>query len=270
MLQSLINYAHSAEPLTTPGSVFLIGAGPGDVDLMTLKSVRVLGEADVILIDALVNAAVLQFARPDAEIIEVGKRCARKSIQQNDINALMIDKARQGHCVVRLKGGDPCVFARGGEELLALAEAGIHVSVVSGVTAGIAVPAALKIPLTHREISQTLVFTVGNNKHGGVEPNWPAIAGSNSTIVIYMGLSRVRELTAKLIEAELSPDTPAAAVQNGTLEDQQFVLCRLKYLPDQIEEKGLTSPTLLIVGEVIALSPFWCANRKFSTVGEHA
>jgi uroporphyrin-III C-methyltransferase len=265
--QALINYMQSAQQLTQQGCVYLIGAGPGDIELITLKALRILGEADVVLVDALVNEAVLQFVSTGAEIIEVGKRCGKKSSHQGDINALMIEKAQQGLCVVRLKGGDPMVFARGGEEMLALFQAGIEVTVVSGLTAGLAIPAALKIPLTHREIAQSLVFAVGSSKHGGAQPDWQSIVRSSSTIVIYMGLARVRELTATLIAHGLPGSTPAAAVHNGTLPDQLSVICNLEDLPLQIEEQGLSSPTLLVVGKVVALSPYWCAQRELIKTG---
>lgn len=260
MVEALINYARRAPQLTSPGAVYLIGAGPGDVELMTLKSVRILGEADVILIDSLVNKQVLQFAGATAEIIEVGKRARRKSAQA-DINSLLIDYARRGLRVVRLKGGDPCVFARGGEEMLALAEAGIAVNIVSGITSGIAAPAALQIPLTHRELAQSLVFAVGNSKPGGAEPNWRAIAQTDSTIVVYMGLTRARAIAAQLMAAGLAADTPAAAVQDGTLPSQVAILSELQDLPDLIERHGLVSPTLLVIGKVVALSPLWPAGN---------
>lgn len=267
MVEALINYARLAPQLTSPGAVYLIGAGPGDVELMTLKSVRILGEADVILIDSLVNPQVLQFAKATAEIIEVGKRARRKSASQADINSLLIDYARRGLRVVRLKGGDPCVFARGGEEMLALAEAGIAVTIVSGITSGIAAPAALQIPLTHRELAQSLVFAVGNSKPGGAEPNWRAIAQTDSTIVVYMGLTRARAIAAHLMAAGLAADTPAAAVQDGTLPSQVAILSGLKDLPDLIERQGLVSPTLLIIGKVVALSPLWQGGIGPANIG---
>lgn len=267
MSDALRNYLQAAPRLARPGCVYLIGAGPGDIDLITMQALRILGEADVVLIDALVNKELLQFVRQQADVIEVGKRCGQKSFLQHDINALLIQKAQLGLCVVRLKGGDPLVFARGGEEMLALEEAGVDVSVISGLTAGVAIPASLKIPLTHREVAQSLVFAVGNSKHGGAQPDWQSIVRSGSTIVIYMGLTRVHELTAELMQHGMPGDTPAAAVHNGTLPDQLSVLCRLQDLPEQIKEKNLVSPTLLVVGQVVALSPYWSNQGTLSTVG---
>ena len=253
---ALTKYARSIQALR-PGTVYLVGAGPGDLELITLKSIAILSQADVILIDSLANPEVLQFARAEAEIIEVGKRCGVQSTPQDEINNLLIKHARLGRRVVRLKGGDPCIFARGGEEMLALAEAGIEVVVASGLTAGIAIPAALNIPLTHRDLAQSLIFTVGNSKVGGDQPNWSAIAASHSTIVIYMGLNRARKLANQLMESGLDANTPAAAVQDGTLPGQAVVLCTLSELADRIEEQKLVSPTLVIIGKVVALSPLW-------------
>lgn len=270
MLDALINYAREAQPITRPGAVYLVGAGPGELDMVTLKAVRILAEAEVILIDSLVNPQILQFAPTAVELIEVGKRAGRKSFSQQEIHSIMIDRARRGKRVVRLKGGDAAVFARGGEEMLALMEAGIEVSFVNGLTSGIAVPACLNIPLSHRDLAQSLVFAVGNSKPGGAEPDWRAIAGAGATIVIYMGLTRAREIAAQLIEGGLPASTPAAAVQDGTLPGQKAVFGSISALAELIERHGLVSPTLLVIGKVVALSPHWQSESSLSEITELA
>ena len=195
--------------MNRPGKVFLIGAGPGDVELLTLKAVRALSSADVVLIDDLANREVLQFARPQARVIAVGKRGGCRSTPQAFIERLMVRYARQGKIVARVKGGDPFVFGRGGEELEALEAAGIRCEVVSGITAGTAVPAALGIPLTHRDCTRGVTFVTGHTRNGA-EPDWRALAASGTTLVIYMGIARLARICRQLVAAGLRPDMPAA------------------------------------------------------------
>lgn len=236
---------------TATGKVYLIGAGPGDIELLTLKAVRCLRLADVILLDALVNRAVLDFVREDSRVIEVGKRGGCKATPQEFIERLMIAEAKAGRVVARVKGGDPFVFGRGGEELRALMQAGIEVEVVAGITSGIAVPAALGIPVTHRDYTSGVVFVTG---HGAREPNWKALAESGMTIVVYMGLGRVAKISSTLIESGLSPRTPAAVIQNGTLQGQRSVLADIGRLPDLVHRAGLDSPAIIIIGKVVSLA----------------
>ena len=237
-----------------PGKVYLIGAGPGDIELMTLKAVRLLGEADVVLLDDLVNREVLRFVRADAEVVEVGKRGGCKSTPQLSIHEQMLAHTLTGKTVARLKGGDPFVFGRGGEEMQCLLAAGIPVEVVSGVTAGVAVPAALGIPVTHRDCARSVTFVTGHT--GSERPvDWRGLAAAGGTLVIYMGITNLSQIVAKLLAAGLSPTLPAAAIQHGTLPQQRNVFATLAALPLTVETEGIGSPSIVIVGEVVALAP---------------
>jgi uroporphyrin-III C-methyltransferase len=235
------------------GKVFLIGAGPGDPELITLKAVRALGTADVVLVDDLVDRRVLAHARSDARVIEAGKRGGCKSTPQAFIVRKMIQFARQGRTVARLKGGDPFVFGRGGEEVAALDVAGIPVEVVSGITAGIAAPAALGIPVTHRELARGVTFLTGHARDGG-EPDWGALRASATTLVIYMGIARMNTIVSGMLAAGYAPGTPACAIQNGTLADQREVVTTLDNLPAAAAQARLASPAILVIGEVVRLA----------------
>jgi len=232
------------------GKVILIGAGPGDPELMTLKAARALGEADVVLVDDLVNRDVLRFARAGARVIEVGKRCGCKSTPQAFIERLMVRFARRGCIVARLKGGDPFVFGRGGEELAALRAAGVEAEVVSGITSGIAAPAALGIPVTHRDAARGVTLLTGHARDGG-EPDWRALRASGTTLVIYMGIARLNAIVAGMLDAGYAPGTPACAVQNGTLAAQKEVVATLGNLAAAVAEARLASPAILVIGEVV-------------------
>jgi uroporphyrin-III C-methyltransferase len=234
-----------------PGKVFLIGAGPGDPELLTLKAVRALGECDVLFIDDLVNPAVLAHARPGARRIASGKRAGCRSTPQAFIERSMIRHARAGAVVGRVKGGDPFVFGRGGEEVLALANAGIEVEVVPGITAGCAVPAALGIPVTHRGFSRGVTFVTGHT-HAGAGLDYGALARSGTTLVVYMGLAALPDIAAGLLAAGMKPDMPACAISQGTLPGQRSVVSTLERLPR--EAAGLASPVLLVIGAVVSLA----------------
>ena len=225
--------------------VYLIGAGPGDPQLMTLKAARALGLADVVLVDALVHRGCLAYARSDARIVEVGKR-AGVGTSQAFIEKVMIQSARNGHIVARLKGGDPFVFGRGGEELQALLAADIEVEVIPGITAGVGVPAMLGIPVTHRGLAHGVTFVTGH----GVQVDWAALVRSGTTLVIYMGLQKLESIKAALQAAGMDPRTPACVVENGTLPTQRQLLTTLGRLSDA----GFTGPALIIVGAVVGLS----------------
>lgn len=233
------------------GKVYLIGAGPGDPELLTLKAARVLGEADVVLVDDLVHRGVLSHARPGARVVGVGKRGGCKSTQQAFIEKLMVRLARRGAIVARLKGGDPFVFGRGGEELVALREAGIEVEVVSGITAGIAVPAALGIPVTHRGLARGAIFVTGHAA-GVDEPDWEQLARCGLTLVIYMGVARLASISTRLQAGGLPGNTPAAVIQNGTLPDERSSLSTLAELPVAARDFG--SPAIVVIGEVARLA----------------
>jgi uroporphyrin-III C-methyltransferase len=231
---------------------WLIGAGPGDVELMTLKATRALAQADVVLVDDLVNPDVLQFARADAEVVYVGKRGGQPSTSQAGIVAAMLAHLRAGRSVARLKGGDPFVFGRGGEEQQALQAEGIHVEVINGITAGIAAPAAIGIPVTHRDHAQGVVFVTGHGAGSG-EPDWAALVATRMTLVIYMGMRRLNDIVAALLSAGMQAHTPCAAIESATRPEQRSVLAQLDTLAARVADAGLGSPAIVVIGGVAAL-----------------
>jgi uroporphyrin-III C-methyltransferase len=227
------------------GKVYLIGAGPGDPELMTLKAARALGRADVVLVDELVNRGCLAHARSGAKVIEVGKRGGCKSTPQAFIEKLLIQFSRQGLIVARLKGGDPFVFGRGGEELEALLANGIEVEVIPGIAAGLGVPAALGIPVTHRGAALGVTFVTGHTRDGN-EPDWNALARSGTTLVIYMGVKNFERIKQSLLQA-MDPQTPACIIENGTLKTQRQRIATLGTLT----AVGFQGPAVIVVGEVV-------------------
>jgi uroporphyrin-III C-methyltransferase len=233
------------------GTVLLVGAGPGDPELLTLKAVRAIAAADVILVDDLVNRAVLDHARPDVRVIEVGKRGGCKSTPQAFIQRLMLQEARAGHMVVRLKGGDPYLFGRGGEEAAFLSAAGIDVTVVPGITSGLAAATAAGFSVTHRDASPGVIFVTGHEKDETHERiDWTALAASGLTLVVYMGVANCARIRQRLLDGGLAPDTPAAAIQHATLPHQRTVACTLADLPQTLAREGIGSPAILVIGEV--------------------
>jgi len=233
------------------GKVYLIGAGPGDPELMTLKAARALGAADVILIDELVSRGCLAHARSDARVIEVGKRGGCASTPQEFIERLMVLHARQGETVARLKGGDPFVFGRGGEERQALLAAGIEVEVIPGITAGLGAPASLGIPVTHRELARGVIFVTAHTRDGA-EPNWEALVRTGATLVVYMGIARLQHIVDELGAAGASPSMPACVIENGTLDNQRQAIGTLATLVRDAEALG--SPAIIVIGEVVRLA----------------
>jgi uroporphyrin-III C-methyltransferase len=231
---------------------WLIGAGPGDVELLTLKAVRTLAQADVVLVDDLVNPEVLQFARDDAQIVHVGKRGGQVSTPQPDIVAQMLEHLRAGRSVARLKGGDPFVFGRGGEEQQALQAAGIAVEIVGGITAGIAAPAAIGIPVTHRDHAQGVIFVTGHGA-GEHEADWAALAATRMTLVIYMGMRHLNDIADALLAAGMPPDTPCAAIESATRPEQRHVRASLRQLAQHVADAGLGSPAIVVIGGVASL-----------------
>ena len=239
----------------TMGSVTLVGAGPGAPDLLTLRAVKAIQRADAVLFDALIDPTILDLARPDARRIDVGKRCGRHAMNQDAINRLIVGLAQSGAHVVRLKGGDPFVFGRGGEELDSLREAGVPVEVVPGVTAACAAAASLQIPLTHRDVARSLHFVTGHGSDGEVPAHdWRALAASGGTIAAYMASRTFRRVAASLIEAGLSGATPAVAVENASRPDESHLHGTLATLADRLEAQRLDGPTLVLIGSVVALS----------------
>jgi uroporphyrin-III C-methyltransferase/precorrin-2 dehydrogenase/sirohydrochlorin ferrochelatase len=246
------------------GRVFLVGAGPGDPDLLTLRAARLLAQADVVVYDHLVGEGVLELINAQAERIYVGKERSNHSMAQDDINALLLRQARLGRQVVRLKGGDPFVFGRGGEELQVLAAHGIAFEVVPGITAACGVASYAGIPLTHRDYAQSCLFVTGHLKDGSCNLDWPALARPRQTVVIYMGLNGLADICAQLIAHGVAPSMPAAVVQQGTTLDQRVVAATLADLHLRVTEAGLQSPCLIIVGEVVRL------HDQLAWFGEHA
>ncbi len=233
----------------TVGTVYLVGAGPGDPELVTLRGLRLISSADVILYDNLAASVLRAHARPEAEKIYVGKKRAQRVYSQRQISQMLIEQARAGHCVVRLKGGDPYVFGRGGEEAEALSEAGIPFEVVPGVSSALGVAAYAGVPLTQRGLTSVLVFVTGHESEG---IDWAKV-GTEGTLVIFMGLTTFGEIARRLIDAGRPPSTPALAVRWGTRGDQVSVAGTLEDLPEKIRRHDLKPPALVIVGEVVSL-----------------
>jgi uroporphyrin-III C-methyltransferase/precorrin-2 dehydrogenase/sirohydrochlorin ferrochelatase len=245
--------SESAPNVAHRGEVYLVGAGPGDPELLTLRALKLMERAEVVLYDNLVSAGVLELIPPAVARIYVGKRRAEHTMRQEEINGLLVDYARAGKRVLRLKGGDPFMFGRGGEEIDTLAANGIRFEVVPGITAALGVAAFAGIPLTHRDYAQACLFVTGHLKDGGMDLDWPALARPRQTVVVYMGLLCLPVLCAKLIEHGQSPDLPAAVVQQGTTPTQRVVTGTLATLPGLAEEAQLHGPTLIIVGDVVRL-----------------
>ena len=235
------------------GFVALVGAGPGDPELLTVKALRALARADVVVYDRLVSPDILALAPRGAQRIDVGKSRSRHTLAQEDISALLVRLAREGRRVVRLKGGDPFIFGRGGEEAEVLAANRIAFEVVPGISAANGIAAATGIPLTHRDVAQACVFVTGHLKDGTMSLDWPALARAHQTIVVYMGLLGLPTLCRELIAHGLSPATPAAIVQQGTTAHQQVVVATLATLEARTAAANLAPPTLIIVGDVVRL-----------------
>jgi uroporphyrin-III C-methyltransferase/precorrin-2 dehydrogenase/sirohydrochlorin ferrochelatase len=251
-----------ADGARATGVVFLVGAGPGAADLLTLRALRVLGEADVIVHDRLVSNEVLDLARRDADRIFVGKARANHCMKQEDINALLVRLARQGKRVVRLKGGDPLVFGRGGEEAEALAEAGVAFEIVPGITAALACAADAGIPLTHREASRSVTLVTGHTKDGVLDLDFAALARPGATLAVYMGIQTLGDLLAGLIRHGFDPSTPAALVERGGTRQARTLCGTLPELVAAAPICGATGPALVLVGEVVARRSQVNADRR--------
>ena len=236
---------------TPHGTVYLVGAGPGDPDLLTVRAARLIGAARVIVHDGLVDPAILALAHPAAKLVSVAKSRARHTMRQEEINALLIAEARQGHDVIRLKGGDPFVFGRGGEEAEACRAAGVSVAVVPGISAAIGAAAAAQIPLTHRDSASIVSFVAGQCK-GLTEQDWAGLAGKGRTLVIYMGVATAEAISEKLMADGLDPQVPVAVIENATRPDMRVLRGSLAGLPSLVADNRVKSPALIVIGEVTA------------------
>ena len=251
---------------SSAGKVWLVGAGPGDPDLLTLRAARLIMQAKVIVHDGLVGPAILALASPKARLISVAKSRSRHTLQQQEINALLIREALSGHDVVRLKGGDPFIFGRGGEEVDACRAAGVPVQVVPGISAAIGCAAQAQLPLTHREFSSAVTFVAGQCK-GLADQDWSGLAGKGRTLVIYMGVATAEDIADKLIADGVSPDMPVAVLEKGTRTDARALRTLLTDLGGMIAREAVKSPALIVVGEVATQADAVDALRPF--MGAH-
>lgn len=239
---------------TSVGTVYLVGAGPGDPELLTLKAARLLASAEAVVFDHLVGTGVMDLVNPAAQRFYAGKEAGNHSLPQDQINALLVRLAHEGRQVVRLKGGDPFIFGRGGEEMEELREAGVRCEVVPGITAASGISACTGIPLTHRDHARTVVFATGHLKDGTVNLDWTSLARPQQTVVIYMGLGAIAIICSELIKHGLPPETPAAAIHKGTTPQQVTLAATLATLARRVDESGMKSPALIIVGGVVSVA----------------
>lgn len=251
--RQLQRFLDNTEALDNAGEVYLVGAGPGDPDLLTIRALRLMQQADVVVYDRLVSAEILDLARRDAEKIYVGKQRDYHSLPQESINQLLASLAKAGKRVVRLKGGDPFIFGRGGEEIETLMEQGIAFQVVPGITAASGCATYAGIPLTHRDHAQSCTFVTGHLKDGSINLNWQQLAAPNQTIVIYMGLGGLEKICAALIAHGSPADLPIAIVQQGTTTHQRVITGTLSTLPAKVAQEKIKAPTLIIIGTVVSL-----------------
>jgi len=250
-------------------TVYLVGAGPGDVELLTLKAVRLLQEAEVVVYDRLISQAILDLIPKGTARIYAGKASGDHVRPQDETNELLVKLARAGHRVVRLKGGDPLTFGRGSEEALHLARHGVPCEIVPGVTAAAGCAASAGLPLTHRGLATSVRFVTGHCCAGRpLDLNWASLADPDTTLVVYMGLAHISEIACRLIEAGLPADTPAAAVANGTLRDEQLVIATLATLADRVQVAAFSAPVLFVIGRVVEVLEELTACRRDLAGGE--
>jgi len=253
LMESQLEEAAAAGDKSPAGEVYLVGTGPGDPDLLTFRALRLMQQTDVVLYDRLIGDGILNLVRRDAERVYVGKLKNNHTVAQEEIGKMLIELARQGKRVLRLKGGDPFVFGRGGEEIEALSENGIAFQVIPGVTAANGCAAYAGIPLTHRDHAQACVFVTGHEKDGQLNLNWESLVQPRQTVVLYMALTSLGAITSGFLSHGAAPDTPAAVIENGTRAGQRVITGTLETLLDKTEEAGVRSPALIIVGSVVTL-----------------
>lgn len=264
MLKLLRNQGGNENSQRKKRNVYLVGTGPGDPELLTLKAFRLMQTADLVLYDRLVSTNIMDMVHPGARLLYVGKTAGYHSRTQDEIHQLLLNFAEAGAAVVRLKGGDPLVFGRGGEEMDFLQQQGIEVKVIPGITAASGIAAELGIPLTHRGVANSVRFLTGHSRKGGTDPIFldKHTADPDSTLVVYMGLATLPALAHKLISDGLPPVTPAAAIERGTTSQQRVVFDELQNLADAVINAHLVSPTLIMIGNVVALSTYWPTNSS--------
>jgi uroporphyrin-III C-methyltransferase/precorrin-2 dehydrogenase/sirohydrochlorin ferrochelatase len=251
--EAMLHHLLANEDNVTQGEVYLVGAGPGDPDLLTFRALRLMQQADVVVYDNLVSKPIVDMTRRDADRIFVGKKRNDHTLRQEEINELLVRLAKEGKRVLRLKGGDPFIFGRGGEEIETLAAEGIPFQVVPGITAASGVSSYAGIPLTHRDYAQACIFVTGHLKDGTMNLDWPALARPKQTVVVYMGLHGLDKLCAELIKHGMPEDKPIAIVQQGTTQNQRVFTGTLATLPGIAEREQPQAPTLIIVGDVVTL-----------------
>ena len=239
--------------IIVPGIVYLVGAGPGDPELLTLKALRLIKNCDALVHDALIPDEIIKEAKTDTEIFHVGKRAGKCSVPQAETNALILKLAKEGKNVVRLKGGDPFIFSRGGEEVAFLEKNGVSVEIVPGITSGIAAPSYFGIPLTHRDAASSVTFVTGH-EHVDKEKksvNWRVLAKSSDSLVIFMGMKNIKFIVEELIVGGLDKNTKCAVIQEATLKNQKYFIEKLENLAYAIKDKGFLSPSIIIIGKIV-------------------
>jgi uroporphyrin-III C-methyltransferase/precorrin-2 dehydrogenase/sirohydrochlorin ferrochelatase len=269
-IERLIEQAARDSAAKPVGEVYLVGAGPGDPDLLTFRALRLMQQADVVLYDRLIGDGILNLVRRDASRIYVGKRPKEHTLSQEEIGAMLVRLAQEGKRVLRLKAGDPFIFGRGGEEIEALSEHGISFQVIPGVTAAAGCAAYAGIPLTHRDHAQSCIFVTGHDKDGSPDLNWAALIQPRQTVVVYMGLSSLGQIAEGFVAHGADPATPAAVVENGTRQGQRVITGTLASLAGRTAEAGIKSPALIIVGSVVTLRKklSWFAETQQENTGE--